>query len=166
VRPRDREPGRDGGLDRAVCPVRRKERQDLDDLVEWIGISYFAIAQVGAAVERAPHLKAIVPFELSADTYEAAYDHGLLGATFITSWLTMIGVTAPKGDELWRGRVANLARRALHIPTQWRAGAGRRRASRARWTGPSGALPDSASGSIPRAVAARVAERRSRSGPR
>ena len=37
-----------------------------------IGISYFAIAQIGAAVERPPHLKAIFPFEVTSDLYEAA----------------------------------------------------------------------------------------------
>jgi predicted acyl esterase len=106
-----------------------QERQDLYDLVEWaaaqpwsdgnvgmIGISYFAIAQVGAAVQRPPHLKAIFPFELSPDLYDAAYHHGLFSASFITPWLTMLGVTAPKDDAFWRGRVANTARRVLHLP--------------------------------------------------
>jgi predicted acyl esterase len=106
-----------------------QERRDLYDLVEWaagqpwsdgrvgmIGISYFAIAQAGAAVERPPHLQAIFPFELSADMYEAAYHYGLFSASFITPWLTMIGVTAPKGDSFWRGHVANLARRVLRTP--------------------------------------------------
>jgi uncharacterized protein len=106
-----------------------QERRDLYDLVEWaagqpwsdgrvgmIGISYFAIAQVGAAVERPPHLLAIFPFELSADTYEAAYHYGLFSGSFITPWLTMLGVTAPKGDSFWRGHVANLARRVLYRP--------------------------------------------------
>jgi uncharacterized protein len=106
-----------------------QERQDLYDLVEWaaaqpwsdgqvgmIGISYFAIAQVGAAVERPPHLKAIFPFELSADLYDAAYHYGLFSASFITPWLTMIGVTAPKSDSFWRSHPANLARRVLNTP--------------------------------------------------
>ena len=62
-----------------------QERRDLYDLVEWaaaspgptgragmIGISYFAIAQAGAAIERPPHLQAIFPFELGADGTLAA----------------------------------------------------------------------------------------------
>jgi uncharacterized protein len=106
-----------------------QERQDLYDLVEWaaeqpwsdgnigmIGISYFAIAQIGAAAARPPHLKAVFPFEVSSDLYEAAYHYGLFSSSFISPWLTMIGVTAPKGDSFWRGHVANTARRVLHDP--------------------------------------------------
>lgn len=57
-----------------------QERQDLYDLVEWaaaqpwcdgnvgmIGISYFAMAQLEAAVERPPHLRAIFPLAATAD---------------------------------------------------------------------------------------------------
>jgi uncharacterized protein len=106
-----------------------QERRDLYDLVEWaagqpwsdgnigmIGIGYFAIAQVGAAAARPPHLRAVFPFEVSSDLYEAAYHYGLFSSSFISPWLTMIGVTAPKGDSFWRGHVANTARRVLHDP--------------------------------------------------
>jgi predicted acyl esterase len=106
-----------------------QERQDLYDLVEWaaeqpwssgkigmIGISYFAIAQVGAAAGRPPHLTAIFPFEVTSDLYEAAYHNGLFSSSFMTPWLTMIGVTAPGTDALWRGRIANAARRVLGEP--------------------------------------------------
>jgi predicted acyl esterase len=34
----------------------------------------------------------------------------------MTPWLTMIGVTAPKGDTFWRGHIANAARKVLGIP--------------------------------------------------
>jgi uncharacterized protein len=106
-----------------------QERRDLYALVEWaaeqpwsngevgmIGISYFAITQAGAAATRPPHLKAIFPFELSPDLYEAAYHYGLFSASFITPWLTMLGVTAPKSDSFWRGPIANTARRVLRQP--------------------------------------------------
>jgi uncharacterized protein len=106
-----------------------QERDDLYDLVEWaaaqpwangevgmIGISYFAITQIGAAATRPPHLKAIFPFEISSDLYEAAYHNGLFSASFITPWFTTIGVTAPKDDAFWRGKVANSARRVLNAP--------------------------------------------------
>ncbi|MGH3266077.1 MAG: CocE/NonD family hydrolase, partial [Trebonia sp.] len=59
-----------------------QERQDVYDLVEWvaaqpwcdgnvgmIGISYFAMTQLEAAVERPPHLKAIFPLAVTADLY-------------------------------------------------------------------------------------------------
>ena len=61
-----------------------QERRDMYDLVEWaaaqpwcdgnvgmIGISYFAMTQLEAAVERPPHLKAIFPVAVTADLYEA-----------------------------------------------------------------------------------------------
>ena len=62
-----------------------QERRDMYDLVEWaaaqpwcdgnvgmIGISYFAMTQLEAAVERPPHLKAIFPLAVTADLYEGA----------------------------------------------------------------------------------------------
>ncbi|XEM87021.1 CocE/NonD family hydrolase [Rhodococcus sp. JVH1] len=71
------------------------ERQDMYDLVEWvaaqpwcdgnvgmIGISYFAMTQLEAAVERPPHLEAIFPVAVTADLYEAAVRHGL----FSVAW--------------------------------------------------------------------------------
>jgi uncharacterized protein len=106
-----------------------QEREDLFDLVEWaaaqpwsngdvgmIGISYFAITQIGAAAVRPPHLKAVFPFEVSPDLYEAAYHYGLFSSSFITPWLTMLGVVSPKKDSFWRGPVANTARRVLNEP--------------------------------------------------
>jgi uncharacterized protein len=107
----------------------QQERDDLYDLVEWaaeqpwsdghvgmIGINYFAIAQVGAAVTHPPHLEAIFPFEVTSDLYEAAYHYGLFSSSFITPWLTMIGVMAPTNAGFWRGHVANTARRILNQP--------------------------------------------------
>jgi putative CocE/NonD family hydrolase len=118
-----------GGSDGEWGMFDAQEREDLHDLVEWaaqqswsdgavgmIGISYFAIAQVGAATARPPHLKAIFPFEVTSDLYEAAYHYGLFSSSFMTPWLTMIGVTAPKNAEFWRGHVANAARRILNQP--------------------------------------------------
>jgi len=62
-----------------------QERRDMHDLVEWaaaqpwsdgnvgmVGISYFAGTQMSAAVERPPHLKAIMPFAGTFDLYESA----------------------------------------------------------------------------------------------
>ena len=57
-----------------------QERRDMHDLVEWtavqpwsdgnvgmVGISYFAMTQMEAAVERPPHLKAIMPVAATFD---------------------------------------------------------------------------------------------------
>jgi predicted acyl esterase len=106
-----------------------QERRDMHDLVEWaaaqpwsdgnvgmIGISYFAMSQVEAAVEQPPHLKAIFPVATTSDLYEAAIHHGLLNSTFVTPFLSMVGMTSGHGDKLWRGTVVNAARHVLNRP--------------------------------------------------
>jgi len=106
-----------------------QERSDMHDLVEWaaaqpwsdgnvgmIGISYFAMAQVEAAVEQPPHLRAIFPVATTSDLYEAAQHHGLLSSSFITPFLSMVGMTSGHGDKLWRGTVVNAARHVLNTP--------------------------------------------------
>jgi putative CocE/NonD family hydrolase len=106
-----------------------QERRDMYDLVEWaaaqpwcdgnvgmIGISYFAMTQLEAAVERPPHLKAIFPVAVTADLYEAATHHGLMSSSFVTPFLSMIGLTAARSDGFWRSLPLGLARRVLHAP--------------------------------------------------
>ncbi|KAA0112035.1 CocE/NonD family hydrolase [Mycolicibacterium sp. P1-5] len=104
-----------------------QERRDLYDLVEWvaaqpwcdgnvgmIGISYFAMTQLEAAVGRPPHLKAIFPVAVTADLYEGAVHHGLFSSSFITPFLSMLGLTAARSDTFWRSRPLGLARWALN----------------------------------------------------
>lgn len=106
-----------------------QERRDMYDLVEWaaaqpwcdgnvgmIGISYFAMTQLEAAVERPPHLKAIFPVAVTADLYEAATHHGLMSSSFVTPFLSMIGLTAARSDGFWRSLPVELARKVLHTP--------------------------------------------------
>ncbi|ORB89487.1 CocE/NonD family hydrolase [Mycobacterium persicum] len=106
-----------------------QERQDLYDLVEWvaaqpwcdgnvgmIGISYFAMTQLEAAVVRPPHLKAIFPLAVTTDLYEGANHHGLLSSSFVTPFLAMTGLTAERSDKLWRSKPVGLARRVLTSP--------------------------------------------------
>lgn len=106
-----------------------QERRDMYDLVEWvaaqpwcdgnvgmIGISYFAIAQLEAAVERPPHLKAIFPLAVTADLYEAASHHGLFSSSFVTPFLAMTGLTSERSDRFWRSLPVSLVRRVLHTP--------------------------------------------------
>lgn len=107
-----------------------QERRDMFDLVEWaasqpwcdgnvgmIGISYFAMTQLEAAVERPPHLKAIFPVATTADLYEAVAHHGLVSASFITPFLSMMGLTSDRSDAFWRHNpVIALARRVLNTP--------------------------------------------------
>ncbi|CAN5670743.1 CocE/NonD family hydrolase [soil metagenome] len=105
------------------------ERRDMHDLVEWaatqpwcdgnvgmIGISYFAMTQLEAAVERPPHLKAIFPLAVTADLYEAASHHGLTSSSFVTPFLSMMGLTAARSDEFWRSLPLQLARKVLSLP--------------------------------------------------
>ncbi|MDP7738691.1 CocE/NonD family hydrolase [Mycobacterium paragordonae] len=106
-----------------------QERRDMYDLVEWvaaqpwcdgnvgmIGISYFAMSQLEAAVERPPHLNAIFPVAGTADLYEAASHHGLFSSSFVTPFLAMTGLTSERSDKLWRSLPVGLARRVLHTP--------------------------------------------------
>ena len=100
------------------------------DLVEWaaaqpwcdgnvgmIGISYFAMTQLEAAVERPPHLKAIFPVAVTADLYDAASHHGLVSTSFVTPFLSMMGLTSDRSDAFWRRNpVIALARRVLNTP--------------------------------------------------
>lgn len=106
-----------------------QERRDVYDLVEWtaaqpwcdgnvgmIGISYFAMTQLEAAVERPPHLKAIFPLAVTADLYEGANHHGLVSSSFITPFLAMMGLTSNRSDKLWRSKPIGLVRRVLNSP--------------------------------------------------
>jgi hypothetical protein len=104
------------------------ERRDMHDLVEWaaaqpwcdgnvgmIGISYFAMTQLEAAVERPPHLKAIFPVAVTSDLFEAASHHGLVSSSFITPFLSMMGLTAARSDEFWRSIPLQIARKVLNL---------------------------------------------------
>ncbi len=106
-----------------------QERHDLFDLVEWIaaqpwcdgnvgmlGISYFAMAQLEAAVMKPPCLKAIAPLLTTDDLYEAVWHHGLLNAGFISAWLPAVGVMSERPNSFWRGARIDLARDILRIP--------------------------------------------------
>jgi predicted acyl esterase len=106
-----------------------QERRDSYDLVEWaaeqswsngnvgmVGISYFAMTQLAAAVEQPPHLKAVFPVAVTTDLFEAAYHHGLFSSTFVTPFLFMVGMTAGHGNELWRSKIVAAARHVLHTP--------------------------------------------------
>jgi putative CocE/NonD family hydrolase len=107
----------------------QRERNDLYDLIEWtaaepwcdgnvgmLGISYFSMAQLAAAVTKPPHLKAIAPLLTTDNLYDAAIHHGLLNSGFISAWLPAVGVMSQKPDEFWRGARIDLARDILSIP--------------------------------------------------
>jgi predicted acyl esterase len=106
-----------------------QERKDMYDLVEWaaqqpwsdgnvgmVGISYFAMTQMEAAVERPPHLKAIMPVAATFDLYDSASHHGLVSTSFITPFLYMIGMTSGRTNKLWRSKLLDAVRTILHTP--------------------------------------------------
>ena len=106
-----------------------QERDDLYDLVEWVaaqpwcdgnvgmlGVSYFAMAQLAAAVDKPPHLKAIAPLLTTDDVYDAVWHHGLLNAGFISAWLPAVGVLSQRPDKFWRGWRIDIVRDILAIP--------------------------------------------------
>jgi uncharacterized protein len=107
----------------------RQECRDMHDLVEWaaqqpwsngnvgmIGISYFAGTQMEAAVERPPHLKAIMPIAGTFDLYESATHHGLMSSGFVTPFLFMIGMTSGHTNKLWRSKLMAAMRALLLTP--------------------------------------------------
>ena len=104
----------------------RQERRDVYDVVEWVGtqpwcdgqvggmgISYFAQAQLAAAAQRAPHLKAIFPFATLDDPYDGVWHRGVLSSGFFSSWMATVGIMAGVSDEKWHSTGLDLARRAL-----------------------------------------------------
>lgn len=118
-----------GGSEGTFAFFDEQERRDMYDLVEWaaaqqwsdgnvgmVGISYFAMTQLEAAVERPPHLRAIMPIAVTADAYEATSHHGLVSASFVSPFLAMIGITANKTNKLWRSRAVNAVRQVLNTP--------------------------------------------------
>ncbi len=101
----------------------------MHDLVEWaaaqpwsdgnvgmVGISYFAMTQLEAAVERPPHLKAIFPVAVTSDLYEAATHHGLFSSSFLSPFLAMVGITSAHGDSCGEARSLDAARHVLRHP--------------------------------------------------
>ena len=118
-----------GGSEGTFTLFDRQEGRDAHDVVEWagvqdwsdgqvgmVGISYFAMTQLSAAVEQPAHLKAIMPLAVTPDLYDAASHHGLANTTFLTPFLAMMGVTSAAADKLWRSHLIDAARTVLHTP--------------------------------------------------
>jgi uncharacterized protein len=106
-----------------------QERCDLHDLVEWaaaqpwsdgnvgmLGISYFASTQIEAATQQPEHLKAIFALEATTDLYESAVHHGLMSASFVTTFLAMIGMSSSKTSKLWRSHLVDGVSDLLRTP--------------------------------------------------
>ncbi|WP_213958842.1 CocE/NonD family hydrolase [Variovorax sp. dw_954] len=118
-----------GGSDGVFGFFDGQERQDMYDLVEWaaaqpwsdgnvgmVGISYFAMTQMEAAVGRPPHLKAIMPIAGSFDLYDAAMHHGLASISFLTPFLYMVGMTSGRTNAFWRSTLLKAVSALLRTP--------------------------------------------------
>ena len=114
------------GSDGTWTLLDHQEREDLYDLIEWIakqpwcdgnvgmvGISYFAMAQIAAAVTKPPSLKAIFPLGTNESVYDVASHHGLFAESFISPWLSAVGVLSEKTNDLWRSRKIETVRTVL-----------------------------------------------------
>jgi uncharacterized protein len=107
------------GRNDATCTIWSNGRLSSpwsDGNVGMIGISYFAMTQMEAAVERPPHLKAIMPVAGTFDLYDSATHHGLVGTSFVTPFLAMIGMTSGHTNKLWRSKLLDAARSVLRTP--------------------------------------------------
>jgi putative CocE/NonD family hydrolase len=115
-----------GGSGGTWALLDHTERDDLYDLIEWIaaqpwcdgnvgmvGISYFAMAQIAAAVARPPSLKAIFPLGTNESVYDVAWHHGLCASSFLSPWIASVGGLGVKEDKVWRGKVLELVTRAV-----------------------------------------------------
>ncbi len=94
-----------------------EQDHDLYDMIEWaaardwcdgnagmIGVSYFAIEQFHAALERPPHLRAIFPFSATLDPYrQIAWHGGIFQGRFLGSYFNAIGMLDQSGAEFFRG---------------------------------------------------------------
>jgi uncharacterized protein len=113
-----------GGSDGTYTFFDAQERRDVCDVVEWvaaqpwcdenvgmIGISGFAIAQLEAAVERPPHLRAVFPVAVSLDLYEAIYHYGVFSDVFATGFVGGMAVMADRRSSVFRNPLADAASR-------------------------------------------------------
>ena len=115
-----------GGSEGTWSMLDEQEWCDVADVVEWaaaqpwcdgnvgmLGISYFACAQLAAAVEHPPHLKAIFAPVATENIYDIVWHKGLQSSEFFAPWLSAVGVMA---DKHWDGTTLDLVAKALHTP--------------------------------------------------
>lgn len=121
--------GGTGGSDGTFGLLDTPERRDLHDLVEWaasqpwcdgrvgmIGISYFAMAQLAAAIERPPHLRALFAVATSSDLYELVMHNGAVNARFLMGWTTALGAVNSRDPKTFRRHALELVEEVLRSP--------------------------------------------------
>lgn len=106
------------------------EQHDLYDLIEWvaaqpwcngevgmIGVSYFAIEQFRAALQKPPHLRAIFPFSGTTDIYREIFWHGgMFNGRFASRYFAGIGMLSKRKDAFFRSSVIEVANKILRSP--------------------------------------------------
>jgi putative CocE/NonD family hydrolase len=106
-----------------------RERRDVYDVIEWaarqpwcdgnvgmIGISYFAMAHLEAAVEQPPHLRAIFPIANSTSPRDVTMHGGLLNKDFIFTFFRAVGTFAALSNEFLRGPLAGALTEIMKNP--------------------------------------------------
>ncbi|HYG96054.1 MAG TPA: CocE/NonD family hydrolase [Solirubrobacterales bacterium] len=97
-----------GGSQGTYTLMDGQERIDLHDAIEWtaaqdwcdgrvgmIGVSYFGMAQLMAAAEAPPSLRALFPFAAASGLRQATHHGGMLSDLFFGGWLGAVGMLAP-----------------------------------------------------------------------
>jgi len=119
--------GGSGGVYEMTGPA---EHRDLFDLVEWtaaqpwcdgqvgmIGVSYFAIEQINAALTAPPHLRAIFPWSATVDWYREIFWHGgIPTGGFAGKYFNAIGMADRKSKDFYRRPFINAINALLRRP--------------------------------------------------
>ena len=106
------------------------EATDLYDLIEWtaaqpwcdgevgmIGVSYFAMEQFRAALQKPPHLRAIFPFSGTTDIYRDIFWHGgMFAGRFASRFFAGIGMLSKRRDSFFRNPIFDLINKVLLSP--------------------------------------------------
>jgi putative CocE/NonD family hydrolase len=117
-----------GGSGGTYTMMDGTERADVHDAIEWtaaqswcdgrvgmIGVSYFGMAQLMAAVEAPPALAAVFPFAAAGGMHQAVYHGGILSDLFLGGWLGAVGMLASqKRSDMFRSGPAQAIAKILN----------------------------------------------------
>ncbi|KAF1953130.1 alpha/beta-hydrolase [Byssothecium circinans] len=100
------------GLERCVQVQADAEGQDIYDLIEWVGtqdwcngkvatsgISYYGMVGYAAAMQKPPHLAAVVSYESGCDAFLSDRKGGIYSEGFMAHWYNNIVIPYQRGQE-------------------------------------------------------------------